>query len=86
MGGEAKQSQEIVGIVVGTKMNKTVRIKIERRVAHPAYGKIIKKTNVILAHDEHGNCSEGDIVAAIPTRPISKSKTWKVDRILESAR
>lgn len=73
------------GIVVSTKMDKTVVVKIERRVQHPLYGKVVLRTTKFKAHDIIG-CDEGDRVEIMETRPISKDKRWRVTRILEKVK
>ena len=73
------------GIVVSTKMEKTVVIKIERRVQHPLYGKVVLRSNKFKAHDEIG-CDEGDTVEIMETRPLSKDKRWRVTRIVEKVK
>lgn len=73
------------GIVVSNKMDKTVVVKIERRVQHPLYGKVVLRTTKFKAHDIIG-CDEGDRVEIMETRPISKEKRWRVTRILEKVK
>lgn len=75
-----------VGIVVSSKMNKTVVVAIEDNVKHPVYGKIIKHTLKIHAHDENNECGEGDRVEVMETRPLSKTKRWRVTEIIEKAK
>ena len=79
-----KQQRGAIGKVLSTKMNKTVRIQVERSVSHPIYGKIIKKTRSISAHDANEVCSEGDIVVVVSIRPLSKVKTWIVTKVIQS--
>jgi small subunit ribosomal protein S17 len=81
---EALQGSK-VGRVVSNKSDKTVTIKIERQVQHPLYGKYIKRTSKVHAHDEENSCSEGDLVKIVQCRPISKTKAWRVVEILERA-
>jgi small subunit ribosomal protein S17 len=71
-----------VGTVVGTKMKKTVTVKVHRQVRHPLYKKTIQKQETFLAHDEYEKCKVGDQVEIIETRPISKRKRWRVVTIL----
>src|SRR5579885_2826952 len=71
------------GIVVSNKMAKTVTVKIERRVQHPLYGKIVLRTERFKAHDEDNQCDVGDLVELMETRPLSKEKRFRVTRILE---
>ena len=75
-----------VGRVVSDKMNKTVVIAIEDNVKHPVYGKIIKRTLKVHAHDEANECGIGDKVKIMETRPLSKSKRWRVVEIIEKAK
>ena len=75
-----------VGIVESAKMDKTVVIAIEDNVKHPVYGKIIKRTLKVHAHDEANTCGEGDRVAVMETRPLSKTKRWRVTEIIEKAK
>lgn len=73
------------GIVVSNKMEKTVVVKVERRVQHPLYGKVVIRTEKFKAHDLL-NCDEGDRVEIMETRPISKDKRWRVTQILEKVK
>ena len=75
-----------VGMVVSDKMNKTVVIAIEDNVKHPVYGKIIKHTLKVHAHDEANECGIGDKVKIMETRPLSKTKRWRVVEIIEKAK
>ena len=75
-----------VGVVVSSKMDKTVVIAIEDNVKHPVYGKIIKHTLKVHAHDENNECGVGDRVAIMETRPLSKTKRWRVTEIIEKAK
>ena len=75
-----------VGIVVSDKMNKTVVIAIEDNVKHPIYGKIIKHTLKLHAHDEENTCGVGDKVEVMETRPLSKTKRWRLVNIIEKAK
>ncbi len=74
------------GIVVSDKMDKTVVIAIKDNVRHPLYGKIIKRTSKIHAHDENNICGIGDKVTVMETRPLSKTKRWRVVEIVEKAK
>ena len=74
-----------VGRVVSNKMTKSVTVSIERLVKHPAYGKFIRRTTKVMAHDEDGTCREGDTVAIVECRPISKRKAWRVVEIVQRA-
>ena len=73
------------GKVVSNKMDKTITVLIERRVKHPVYGKYITRSSKIHAHDEQNTCGVGDTVTVTQCRPLSKSKTWKLLEIVESA-
>ena len=75
-----------VGRVISDKMNKTVVIAIEDNVKHPVYGKIIKRTLKLHAHDENNECGIGDKVEVMETRPLSKTKRWRVVEIIEKAK
>ena len=75
-----------VGTVVSTKMDKTVVVAIEDNVKHAVYGKIIKRTLKIHAHDENNECGVGDRVEVMETRPLSKTKRWRVTEIIEKAK
>jgi small subunit ribosomal protein S17 len=75
-------SRRTIGRVVSNKMQKSVVVSIERLVRHPAYGKFIRRTTTIMAHDEEGTCREGDTVAIVECRPISKRKSWRVVEIV----
>ena len=74
------------GKVVSDKMDKTVVVIVEDRVAHKTYKKIIKRTYRLKAHDENNECHEGDIVRVMETRPLSKDKRWRVVEIVEKAK
>lgn len=75
-----------VGVVVSDKMQKTVVVAVERRVAHPVYGKMVTRTTKFKAHDEENSAKVGDRVRITETRPLSKDKRWRVVEILERAR
>ena len=74
------------GVVVGEKMDKTVIVEIKTLVRHPLYGKIMKRTSKLKAHDELNACGIGDTVKVMETRPISKDKCWRVVEIIEKAK
>lgn len=74
------------GKVTSTKMEKTVVVTVERHVRHPLYGKFMTRTEKFKAHDETNDCHEGDIVEIVETRPLSKTKCWRVSRIIERAK
>jgi len=75
-----------VGMVVSDKMQKTVVVSIERRVQHPVYGKMVRRTTKLKAHDEQNVAKTGDTVRIMETRPLSKDKRWRVVEIIERAR
>ncbi|MEJ2368309.1 MAG: 30S ribosomal protein S17 [Acidobacteriota bacterium] len=75
-----------VGIVVSDKMDKTVVVRVDRRVFHPTYRKVVKRTSKFKAHDQQNQCGVGDKVLIIETRPLSKDKNWAVKKVLEKAR
>ena len=74
------------GLVVSNKMEKSVIVSVERKVKHPIYGKFVKKTTKFMAHDEANTCGIGDKVVIMETRPLSKSKNWRLVEILERAK
>ena len=78
-------TRTLVGRVVSNKMEKTVTVLVERRVKHPLYGKYIVKSNKYHAHDETNALNEGDIVEIAESRPLSRTKTWAVTRVIEAA-
>lgn len=82
---EAKVKRTVTGRVISNKMNKTVTVAVERQVAHPKYGKYVRKTTKLKVHDEQNQCQEGDLVEIQECRPISKMKAWKLVAVLEKA-
>jgi len=74
-----------IGRVVSNKAEKTVTVMLERQVKHPLYGKYIKRSTKVHAHDEDNSCAEGDLVRISECRPISKTKAWRVIEIMERA-
>ena len=80
-----KAQRTIEGRVVSTKMQKTVTVLLERQVQHPLYGKIVRRSTKVHAHDENGECKEGDVVRIVETRPLSKTKNWRVVQVLTRA-
>jgi small subunit ribosomal protein S17 len=80
------QRKTRIGIVVSTKMDKTITVSIERRVPHPLYKKYFKKTKKFLVHDELETADTGDRVMIMETRPLSKRKCWRLVKIVERAR
>jgi small subunit ribosomal protein S17 len=80
-----KGTRKLTGRVVSTKMQKTVAVEIERLIRHAPYGKFIRRTTKLLAHDERGESHMGDLVTIAPCRPLSRRKSWQVVEILEKA-
>jgi small subunit ribosomal protein S17 len=80
-----KSLRTMTGRVVSSKMQKTVAVVIERVVRHPVFGKYIRRTTKLLAHDEGNACREGDLVSIVECRPISRRKSWRVAEILQRA-
>jgi small subunit ribosomal protein S17 len=78
--------KERIGIVTSDKMQKSIVVSVERKVKHPKYGKFVKKTTKFVAHDENNDCNIGDTVRIMETRPLSKSKNWRLVEILERAK
>lgn len=78
--------KERVGRVVSNKMDKTVVVAIERRMAHPIYKKVITRTTKLFAHDEENRSMVGDLVKIMETRPLSRNKRWRLVEVLEKAR
>lgn len=78
--------KERVGIVTSDKMQKSIVVSVERKVKHPKYGKFVKKTTKFVAHDENNDCNIGDMVKIMETRPLSKSKNWRMVEIVERAK
>lgn len=74
------------GVVSSNKMDKTIVVEIERKVKHPLYGKFVKKTTKFHAHDEKNECSIGDLVKIMETRPLSKTKRWRLVEVVEKVK
>ena len=85
MSEENKVQRTIVGRVVSDKMDKTVSVAIERLIKHPMYGKFIRRTSKVLAHDANNECKAGDRVSISECKPISKNKSWAVVDVVERA-
>jgi len=83
---ERNLRKERVGLVVSNKMEKSIVVQIERKVKHPKYGKFVRKTTKLVAHDEQNTCGIGDTVKIMETRPISKNKCWRLVEIIEKAK
>ena len=82
---EAVGARTLTGKVTSTKMDKTIAVVIERQIKHPVYGKYIRRTTKLLAHDENGTCKEGDLVVITPCRPLSRHKSWRLLEVVEKA-
>jgi small subunit ribosomal protein S17 len=82
---EEKTQRTVTGRVVSDKMDKTVSVAIERLIKHPVYGKYIRRTSKVMAHDETNECKTGDRVSISECRPMSKNKAWQVVSVLERA-
>jgi small subunit ribosomal protein S17 len=83
---ERKLRKEKIGIVVSDKMDKTVIVKVSRQIVHPQYGKIIRLNKKYVAHDEKDECAIGDTVRILETRPLSKTKRWRVRDIVKKVK
>ena len=83
---ERNLRKERVGVVVSSKMDKTIVVAVERKEKHPLYSKFVKKTTKFVAHDEKNECGAGDTVRIMETRPLSKTKNWRVVEIVEKAK
>lgn len=82
---EQKVARSLTGRVVSDKMNKTVTVLIERKVPHPLYGKVVRRSKKYHAHDETNECQPGDLVIIEECRPISKSKAWRITKVVEKS-
>lgn len=80
-----KIERTLMGKVVSDKMDKSITVMVERRVKHPVYGKFVRKSTKLHAHDENNECKEGDVVTIAECRPISKTKTWRLVEVVEKA-
>ena len=83
---QQKMARTMSGRVVSDKMDKTITVLIERRVPHPVYGKYVRRSTKIHAHDQNNECKEGDTVVIEPCRPLAKTKSWRLVKILEKAK
>ncbi len=86
MNDEVKVKRTLTGRVVSDKMDKTVTVVVERKVTHPLYGKVVRRSKKYHAHDEGNECHEGDLVMIEETRPIAKTKAWRVTKLVEKSR
>jgi small subunit ribosomal protein S17 len=82
---EVKGARRLTGRVVSHKMQKTIAVEIERLIKHPTYGKYIRRTTKLLAHDESGASREGDLVIITPCRPLSRRKSWRLLEVVQKA-
>lgn len=82
---EQKKANVVVGRVVSNKMDKTITVLVERSVKHPVYGKYVKRSTKLKAHDETEQCNEGDLVSIQECKPLARSKNWKLVQVLEKA-
>ena len=78
--------KERIGQVVSNKMQRSITVAVNRKVKHPIYGKFVRKTTKLMAHDEKNDCNMGDIVKVMETRPMSKNKRWRLVEIIERAK
>ena len=83
---ERKSRKTRIGVVSSNKMTKTITVTVERKVKHPIYGKFVKKTNKFHAHDEKNECSIGDVVKIMESRPLSKTKRWRLVEVVEKVK
>jgi small subunit ribosomal protein S17 len=83
---ERNLRKERIGLVVSDKMDKSISVVIERKEKHPIYGKFLKRTKKLIAHDENNECHIGDTVKIAETRPLSKNKCWRLVEIIERAK
>ena len=85
MSTEQKSAKTVTGTVVSNKMDKTISVMVERMVKHPLYGKYVRRSTKLLAHDETNECGEGDVVVIEASRPISKKKAWRLKKVVSKA-
>ncbi len=83
---ERNLRKERIGTVTSNKMEKSIVVKVERKVKHPKYGKFMKKSTKFVAHDEKNECGIGDTVKIMETRPLSKTKCWRLVEVIEKAK
>ena len=83
---DRRSRKERVGLVVSSKMDKSILVAIKRQIKHPIYGKFIKRTTKLMVHDDKNDAGEGDTVRIMETRPISKNKRWRLVEVLERAK
>ena len=85
MSEQTPSNRTLQGQVVSDKMDKTITVMVERLVKHPLYGKFVRRSTKVHAHDEANECAIGDVVLVEQTRPLSKSKTWRLVKVVEKA-
>ena len=85
MSTEETQAKTATGTVVSSKMDKTISVLVERKVKHPLYGKFIRRSTKLMAHDEANECNEGDVVVIEASRPLSKNKSWRLQKVVSKA-
>ena len=85
MSTEDTQARTVSGTVISNKMDKTISVLIERKVKHPLYGKFMRRSTKLMAHDETNECNEGDVVILESSRPLSKNKSWRLQKVVSKA-
>lgn len=85
MSSERAQRKSRIGRVTSNKMDKTIVVSVDRRIKHPLYGRYIKRSTSLMAHDDENTCQAGDVVRVVETRPLSKQKRWRVVEVVERA-
>lgn len=80
-----EQAKTVTGTVTSNKMDKTISVLVERRVKHPLYGKFMRRSTKLMAHDEANECNEGDVVIIEASRPLSKNKSWRLQKVVSKA-
>jgi small subunit ribosomal protein S17 len=85
MSTEETQAKTVSGTVISNKMDKTISVLVERKVKHPLYGKFMRRSTKLMAHDEANECNEGDIVIIESSRPLSKNKSWRLQKVVSKA-
>ncbi len=85
MSEEIVKNKTVTGTVISSKMDKTISVCIERTIKHPLYGKYIRRSTKVMVHDEVNECNEGDIVIIESSRPLSKNKSWRLQKVISKA-
>ena len=85
MSDENLKTKTVTGTVTSSRMDKTISVCIDRTVKHPLYGKYIRRSTKVMAHDEVNECGEGDVVIIESSRPLSKNKSWRLQKIVSKA-